>query len=196
MQLGRRAADKISGLRPALILAHFGPDGTHILPVAEALGVPLVVTFHGYDATTSDATLMAESPALRSYVRNRLQLQRKAVLLLCVSDFVRQRLLAKGFPPEKMKVHHIGVDTEFFKADSTIARSKMVLFVGRLIENKGCEFLLRAMGALQVAHPDVQLVVIGDGPLRASLENQAAELHFAELSLFWAFSRRPLSANG
>lgn len=177
LQAGRRSAEKLSRLRPVLIHAHFGPDGAHILPVAEALATPLIVTFHGYDALTTDDALMAKSAALRHYVRRKQKLVRKAALFLAVSDFVRQKLLARGFPTEKTRVHYIGVDTEFFQADPAISRRKLVLFVGRLVENKGCEFLLRAMGAVQVSHPDAELVIIGDGPLRTALENQAAELH-------------------
>src|SRR5689334_13513786 len=37
--------------RPALIHAHFGPDGAVALPLASELGVPLIVTLHGYDVT-------------------------------------------------------------------------------------------------------------------------------------------------
>jgi len=52
-----------------------------------------------------------------------------------------------------------------------------VLFVGRLVEVKGCEYLIRAMALVQEVHRDAKLVVIGDGPLRASLESLArAEL--------------------
>src|SRR5262249_33500233 len=105
------------------------------------------------------------------------RLQRGAAKFLCVSDFVRQKLLARGFPPEKTEVHYIGVDTAFFQPEATVPRSKLVLFVGRLVENKGCDFLLRAMGAVQVTQPDAELVVIGDGHLQGRLENQAAELH-------------------
>ena len=114
MQPGRRAAEKLAALRPALIHAHFGPDGARILPVAEALSTPLIVTFHGYDALTTDEALTAQSGALRSYVRHKQQLVRKATLFLAVSDFIRQKLLARGFPTEKTRVHYIGVDTEFF----------------------------------------------------------------------------------
>src|SRR5688572_15040245 len=41
-------------LGPKLMHAHFGPDGTLVLPTARHLGVPLVVTFHGFDATMDD----------------------------------------------------------------------------------------------------------------------------------------------
>ena len=44
------------------------------------------------------------------------------------------------------------------------------------MEKKGCEYLLRAMQVLQRAHPLTELTVIGDGPLRSSLEALAQEL--------------------
>ena len=42
-------ADRLRPERPALIHAHFATDGLAALPLAEALGVPLVTTLHGYD---------------------------------------------------------------------------------------------------------------------------------------------------
>src|SRR5262249_12360221 len=135
-------------LNPVLIHAHFGPDGIHAMPVAEKLGVPLVVTFHGYDVTMSDQALAAQSMTLRLYVRRQARLQQGAELFLCVSNFIRKKLLAKGSPAEKMLVHYIGVDTDFFQTDSSTERKKIVLFVSRLVENKGGDFLLRAMNAV------------------------------------------------
>ena len=44
----------------------------------------------------------------------------------------------------------------------------MILFVGRLVPEKGCEYLIRAMAEIQGFAPEAKLVVIGDGPLRAS----------------------------
>lgn len=49
-----------------------------------------------------------------------------------------------------------------------------MLFVGRLAEKKGCKYLIQAMSQVQVVMPDVELVIIGDGPLRVDLENMAA----------------------
>jgi colanic acid/amylovoran biosynthesis glycosyltransferase len=50
------------------------------------------------------------------------------------------------------------------------------LFVGRLVEKKGCEYVLRAMSLVRQLDPDAHLEVIGDGPLRAKLESIAADL--------------------
>ena len=49
------------------------------------------------------------------------------------------------------------------------------MFVGRLVEKKGCAYLLRAMRSVQQSFPAARLVVIGDGPERSSLEREAAE---------------------
>jgi colanic acid/amylovoran biosynthesis glycosyltransferase len=173
--------EAIRSLRPALIHAQFGPDGTHVMPIAKQLGIPLIVTFHGYDATTCDDALTSESLMLRMYVWRRRKLQQSAALFLCVSEFIRQKLLDRGFPSEKTRVHYIGVDTEFFRACRTVERKNLVLFVGRLVENKGCEFLLRAMSEVQQFFP-AEVVVIGDGPQRAALEKQAGELHLRNCS--------------
>ena len=50
-----------------------------------------------------------------------------------------------------------------------------MVFVGRLVEKKGCEYLIRAMASAAVELGDAELVIIGDGPLRASLETLAKE---------------------
>ena len=45
--------------------------------------------------------------------------------------------------------------------------------MGRLVDKKGCTYLIRAMAEIQRSMPDVELVIIGDGPLRAELEAEA-----------------------
>ncbi len=60
----------------------------------------------------------------------------------------------------------------------------LLLFVGRLIEVKGVEYLLRAFARVERQAPRAALVIVGDGPLRAELIALAAELnldavHFA-----------------
>lgn len=177
----RTAVRTVDALQPALIHAHFGPDATHILPVARKLQVPLVVTFHGYDVTTSDLALSEESLALRLYVQRRDSLRQAGTAFLCVSDFIRQKLIAKGFPEERAHVHYLGVDTRFFNPDPSVIREKLVLFVGRLVENKGCAFLLRAMRLVRETHPDAELAIIGDGPLRAQLEHMTKEMRIGHV---------------
>ncbi len=150
---------------PDLVHAHFGSGGRTALPLARALGVPLVVTLHG-----SDVTVRSKDPEL--YRR----LSEAAARFICVSAFIRERALEAGFPAQKLLVHYIGIDRAvFFPADSTAPRQG-VLFVGRLVEKKGCEYLLRAMQVVQRAHPLSELTVIGDGPLRSSLEALAQQL--------------------
>jgi colanic acid/amylovoran biosynthesis glycosyltransferase len=158
--------------QPRLIHAHFGPDGVLAMPLARALGIPLVVTFHGYDATVKDAT-HNKTRSGRWYVKRRGQLKANVTTILAVSRFIAGKLFEQGFPPEKVQVHYIGVDTEQFKPQCDSAPERKVLFVGRLVENKGCEYLIRAMEPLQKEMPDVELMIVGDGPLRDSLESMA-----------------------
>jgi colanic acid/amylovoran biosynthesis glycosyltransferase len=163
------------GLEPALIHAHFGLDGAQALPLARELGVPLVVTFHGFDATMTDEFAGRSFHKHRLYLRRRKELQRAGALFLAVSEFVRGRLLDQGYPEERLVVHYTGVDVEEFEPAREEAREPVVLFVGRLVEKKGCEYLIRAMERVQRERPEVSLWVIGDGPLRGPLERLAQE---------------------
>lgn len=161
-------------LNPVLIHAHFGPDGVMALPLARDLGIPLAVTFHGYDATMQDEYAKASFWSHRVYLRHRQELKQKARLFVAVSDYIKKNLLEQGFPPDKVVVHHIGVDTKTFQPDPSVPREPIVLFVGRLLEKKGCEYLIRAMAKVQAVMPDVELIIIGDGLLKLDLVKLAA----------------------
>lgn len=160
---------------PRLLHAHLGVDGAVALPLARRLGLPLVVTFHGYDATASDADALARGYRYRVYLRRREALKRDARLFIAVSEFTRGRLVQAGFPAVKLVVHYIGVDTEQFRPDPTVVREPVVLFVGRLIEKKGVAHLIAAMREVQAQVPGVELVIAGRGLLRPALEAQARE---------------------
>lgn len=167
--LAPRLTGSLRKYRPALLHAHFGQDGAIALPLARSLGIPLVVTFHGYDANLSDATFN-QTGSGRRYLRRRGKLKRGAQRFIAVSGFIANKLLAQGFPSEKILVHYIGVDTSRFEPEPGVRRENVVLFVGRLVEKKGCEYLIRAMEAVQKQVADAELVMIGDGPLRDDLE--------------------------
>jgi glycosyltransferase involved in cell wall biosynthesis len=100
-------------------------------------------------------------------------IKRRARLFIAVSEFIRDKLLEQGYPRDRVLVHYIGVDTEFFRADPTFPRRPVVLFVARLEEKKGCEYAIRAMELVQRTNPEWEFVVIGDGSLRSDLEQAA-----------------------
>lgn len=164
----------LSGRRPALIHAHFGIEGVYALPLAEKLGVPLVTTFHGFDATLSTTGFFG-SPAWAWYPLLRRRLARRGNLFLCASAFIQERLLAQGFPPERTRVHYIGVDCVAITPRPAGEEEQVILHVARLVEVKGTEFLLRAFATLAPRHPQARLVIIGDGPLRNRLEQMARD---------------------
>jgi glycosyltransferase involved in cell wall biosynthesis len=163
---------KLKNINPSLIHAHFGGNGAMILSLSKQLRVPLVVTFHGFDITNND-NFFKNSFSGRLYLRKRDELKRDAKLFIAVSEFIKERLLDSGFPNEKIKVHYIGVDTKYFQPEFNITREKIVLFTGRLVEKKGCEYLVKAMAKVQSSYPELKLIIIGDGPLRDSLEELA-----------------------
>ena len=151
--------------KPALLHAHFASGGLTAIPLAKSLCVPLLVTLHGSDVTVNWAS-----------ARSMRRLGREAALFLCVSHFIRDRAIASGLPEKKLHVHYIGVDLQQFQAPLRDATGAGVLFVGRLVEKKGCAYLLRAMASVQQTYPDCLLTIIGDGPSRGSLESDAREL--------------------
>ncbi|HEV2748016.1 MAG TPA: glycosyltransferase [Allosphingosinicella sp.] len=176
--LGRPGAlaERLRPWAPQIVHAHFGTDGLTALPLARALGVPLLTTLHGYDVSRSRARLLLSGRI--SWVRYALfqrRLMAQGILFLAVSDAVRRQAVARGYPEQRTITHYIGVDTNRFRPGDA-AEPGLILHVGRLVEKKGTKFLLEAFAKLAKEAPGAQLVVLGDGPLRSSLEAQAAAL--------------------
>jgi colanic acid/amylovoran biosynthesis glycosyltransferase len=151
--------------RPNLIHAHFASGGRSAMPLARSLRVPLLVTFHGADITVRTA-----QPDRYAGLAD------EAACFICISAFIRDRALQAGFPAKKLFVHYIGIDRELFAPSSISMDTRKVLFVGRLVEKKGCEYLIRAMQHVQESERDSELLVVGDGPLRPALQALSEEL--------------------
>src|SRR6202007_164135 len=126
----------LRALNPRLVHAHFGRGGALALPIARALGASLVVQYHGGDATKDKHYRRSLLPTI--YQQRLAELQRKAALIICVSDFIRDRLLARGFPAEKLLVHRYGVEMDGLDAAPPAGASQpYLLFAGRFVEKKG-----------------------------------------------------------
>jgi colanic acid/amylovoran biosynthesis glycosyltransferase len=127
------------------------------------------VTFHGSDATVTDLRYQKTTLGFQRYVANKGTLKSSGALFLAVSDFLRRKLLDQGFPEQRVLVHYTGVDTAKFQPAGTEA-GPVILFVGRLEESKGAEFLIKAAADVQKQLPEAEVVVIGEGSLRPGLE--------------------------
>ena len=165
---------RLRHLNPLVLHAHYGPNGLRVLPLARAINRPLVVTFHGGDATVTNAHAKNSYYGHRQFAAHKQVLQREATLFIAVSQFIKSKLIDQGFPRDKIVVHYIGVDLQLFKPRKAPQRLPIVLFVGRLVEKKGCDYLIRAMSDVQAALAQVELIVVGDGPARGELESLAA----------------------
>ena len=160
---------------PSLVYAHFALDGYAAMRLAKQLRVPLVTALHGYDVTMTDEAI-GSTWLGRQYLKGRERLQHEGTLFLACSEYVRSRAIERGYPADRTTVHSIGVDVAEFETLRTRPREKFVLFVGRLVEKKGCGDLIEAMARVQDQFPEAELIVIGDGSLRAGCEALAASL--------------------
>ena len=164
---------RLRSIAPDLVHAHFAVDGAAALPICARLGVPLIVTLHGYDVTSSEEFLRRSNEG-RLYLRRREELWARASVFLCISEFMRNKALEQGFPADKLCLHYTGTDLNLFHSQPQPRDPNLILFVGRLVEKKGCAHLLDALAGVRAQHPAVRLVVIGTGPLESALRQRVA----------------------
>jgi len=179
LQLGSAGplARRLAPFAPRLVHAHFGTDGLLALPLARVLGVPLATSLRGYEVQRSVAALLGSGRL--SWMRYSLahqRLMREGALFLAVSEALRRRAIARGFPEERTLTHYNGVDLERFYPSVKPSTEPMVLHVGRLVEKKGTRLLIDAFAQVAAEFPEATLVIAGDGPLRSELERRAAPL--------------------
>ena len=138
---------------------------------------PVLVTSHGSDLFALQGYGLEH---LKRWIVGRAD--GVTVVSNAMRDYCEQRRLATG----KVLVQPMGVDLEslFTPGDSRTPRAGLV-FVGRLVEKKGAESLIEAVATLTTDCPDLELTVVGDGPLRDVLVDLAhtrgvdARVHFA-----------------
>lgn len=165
-----------------LVHAHFGVDAVDIWPTVRACDLPLLVTLHGYDINIHKDWWWAGLGGARHkhYPEQLLVMaHHPTVRFIAVSDAIRQRAIEFGIPKERIDVRYIGIDTAAFCSSRAVldVQSRQIAFVGRLVENKGVEPLIRAFSFVHGAVPRARLSIIGDGPLRGHLTQLAQSLH-------------------
>lgn len=170
-----RLAVEIRALAPDVIHAHFATDAAEILPIAEKLGIPLIVTLHGFDVTSKASYFAKKLPFKWPYVLRAGRLRQRAAAFLPVSDFLRDTAISKGYPAERTHTHYLGTDLDRAPAVSSEPR-KNILFVGRLVEKKGCHYLIAAFRKMVANGFEGKLLIIGSGPQMEPLMRSSEDL--------------------
>lgn len=169
-----------------VVLAHFGRRGRElaVLRSARVLDTPFATVFHGYDMSRY---LDTEGEAVYD------DLFRVGDLFLPISDRWRRRLLELGAAAEKISVHRMGVDTSAIPlVERSLGDGETVRLVSiaRLVEKKGLEYALKAVSLLSDDARSLEYTIIGDGPLRGSLEELVSELALGERVRFTGWQPR------
>lgn len=159
----------------SLIHAHFGPAALEVMPVAKKLGIPLIVTFHGYDASS-----LLSNKIYRINVRELIDYAET----ICVSDFFRNKILELGGDPARVHTHYIGISTDFFSfRKRELLKNKIkdgsdvvCLQVSNFVEKKGHKYTVEAFSRLLKSHKNVKLLLAGDGPLIDDVRSQVKSL--------------------
>lgn len=172
---------QLKALNAGLVHVHFGNVATEIWPAVRRVGLPMLVTLHGHDINKHD--WWWKQQPLRSEARFYPQRLRKMaqhprVHFVAVSEAIKQQAVAYGIPADKITVSYIGVDTQRFQPQGQpiTQRNKRVFFVGRMVEKKAPQLLVRAFAEVRKTVPDAELVMIGDGPLMEDTRALASQL--------------------
>lgn len=144
-----------------VVHAHFGNSAVDIADSCAAVGIPLVVSLRGYDASR-----LVKKRSWRWRYRWAF---RRAGAVIVVSKEMRDRI--SYLVPRRTPIYviHAGKDPANYPARPPPGKITRVLSVGRLVEKKGHADAIRAIGYARSLGADVSLRIIGDGPLYGEL---------------------------
>ncbi|MGC8895110.1 MAG: glycosyltransferase family 4 protein, partial [candidate division WOR-3 bacterium] len=129
--------------------------------------IPWLFTFHH-----SELTIVDRFPFVKTLF---FQILKMAPIITVNSTFTRRELLERF--PELKRVEVLPWPPGWRIPEKLPAREKnRVLFVGRLVEWKGVNYLLEAFSIVSRDLPDARLVIVGDGPEKKHLVDQARNL--------------------
>jgi glycosyltransferase involved in cell wall biosynthesis len=178
--------------RPDVTLAFFGmPSGAIALPLRILLGVPYIVSLRGGDVPGFRPYDFAVYHRLSAPLLRRIWRRAGAV----IANSRGLRTMAQRFE-RRVPIETIpnGVDPERFEPPDRDWESVRMLFVGRVVYQKGLDLLLHALGRMK--EQPWSLTIVGDGPQRGPLELLAAHLGIVDRIRFagWLQGEELISA--
>jgi glycosyltransferase involved in cell wall biosynthesis len=172
--------------RPDIVhIATEGPLGWSALQVARKLKLPVSTdfrtNFHAYSQHYGIGWL---SGAIRVYLK---KFHNRADVTMVPTAMLQQELQAKGF--ERVQVVPRGVDTSQFSPNyrslalrqswGVAEDDRVLLYVGRLAAEKNLGLVVQAYLKAKQHNQRIRLVLVGDGPMRESLQQQHPDIVFA-----------------
>ncbi|MGR8929516.1 MAG: glycosyltransferase [Gammaproteobacteria bacterium] len=156
--------------------------GTVAMLVSALSGIPYSMTVHGpHEFFEAERWGLGKKIAASS-------------LTVCISHFGKSQCMLFSPREEWTKLHviHCGLDSVFFDdAVSKVTDSRKLIYVGRLDPEKGFFVLLDAAARISEAGIDFELLIVGDGAVRAEGEAYAEQLNLQDSVHFlgWRSSR-------
>jgi glycosyltransferase involved in cell wall biosynthesis len=152
--------------------AHFGTNPAEVAMLLAALGGPAFsFTVHGPEEFDQPRALNLGAKV------------RQAAFTIAISSFGRSQLYrwADVIDWERIAVVRCGLDDSYVQAEpSCVPESPRLVCVGRLCEQKGQLLLVRAAAQLVARGVSIEVVLAGDGEMRAEIESECARLGVAE----------------
>ena len=190
LQFGVPAKRKLHNLwirsRPDVVyVATEGPLGWSAVSAARRLGIPVLSGFHtNFDSYARHYQVGFLQPAVLRYLR---AFHNRTDGTLVPSTDLRDRLDRLGF--HNVCVLGRGVDTILFSPRRRSeevrrrwgagAHDTVALYVGRVADEKNVPTAIAAYRAMKAQHERVTCVIVGDGPLRATLQEEHPDIIFA-----------------
>jgi glycosyltransferase involved in cell wall biosynthesis len=162
----------MNGPRPVLH-AHFAASAAlNAMRSARIADVSWTLTAHAYD--------------IYQLPRNLALKVRSAELVTSGCDYTVSDLRRIAGPGREQRVIKVvmGIDPERFARETPVTESRTVIAIGRLVEKKGFEYLVRAAAEPALRELAERIVIVGDGPLGTPLRALARELGVDSLVRF------------
>jgi glycosyltransferase involved in cell wall biosynthesis len=163
-----------------LVHAHFGFNALLIYPLVKLFNIPLVVTFHGVDASPQQLKQ-------KEYKRRLTKMLDYASAIIIVSPHMKKTLELDSYA-DKVFVIPCGVDPYEFNVSDTSVEKEIItiLHSGRLVSKKGVPDLIRVFSLLSHRYRNVRLFVVGDGPELELCEQLADDARTDSIQFFGA----------
>lgn len=155
-------------------LIEYGTHAYTMLPTIQKAGIPMVVHFHGYDASM---------PEVIEKCKNYAAVFQYASGIIAVSKIMEALLLNLGCPRKKLVYNVYGPQPEFLEVNPTFSKKQFVA-IGRFTDKKAPYYTILAFKKVVEKHPDAQLIMAGDGQLLNTCKNLVKFLNLEQQVIF------------